>query len=54
VLGAHDRARVPALEDVPQALRAVPGRGRDDLALPHAEGDQGRAERAPPRAASTC
>ena len=50
----HHRPRLPALEDVPQALRAVPGDGGDALPLPHPEGDEGRPGRAAQGRASTC
>src|SRR4029453_4867977 len=40
----YDRPRVPALEDVPQALRPLPREGGDALALPHAPGDEGDPE----------
>ena len=60
--GAHHRARLPALEDLPQALRALPGAGRDGLALPRrrrrsrrcwprtADGQGGHPDRHPPPA----
>ena len=51
--GPHHHPRLPALEDVPQALRALPGARGDGLALPHAEGDQGRPRGTPPTARST-
>ena len=44
LLAPDDRAGRPALRDLPPALRAVPGAGRDGLALPLA----------PPRSARCC
>ena len=43
VLAPDHRAGLPALEDLPRALRALPGHGRDGLALPLAEGDRSRS-----------
>ena len=58
----HHHPRLPALEDLPQALRALPGEGGDGLALPHrrrrssrssrdtADGQGGHPHRHPPPA----
>ena len=51
---AHDGARLPALEDLPQALRALPGDGRDALALPQRRRRSRPCSPRWPPAASTC
>ena len=48
--GPHHHPRLPALEDLPQALRALPGHGGDGLALPHRRRRSRRCWPAPPRA----